>query len=63
MDGSLVQTYYDDGRLDEIQAYNRLDIIRTYAVWLQWARIAGRLTEPLYQAALKASKPFLDQIR
>lgn len=63
VDGSKVQGLWEAGKLQEIQAYNRLDVIRTYAVWLHWAHIAGRLTEPLYQAALNASKPFLDQIR
>jgi 3'-5' exonuclease len=63
MDGSRVQEMWEAGNINEIQAYNRLDVIRTYAVWLHWARMAGRLTEDLYQAALIGSKQFLDLIR
>lgn len=63
VDGSKVQALFDAGRLDEIREYNRRDICMTYAVYLHWARIAGRLTPALYQSALVASKPFLDLIR
>jgi predicted PolB exonuclease-like 3'-5' exonuclease len=63
MDGSKVQGMYEAGQLTEIQAYNRLDVIRTYALWLQWSNIAGRLLPEQYRAALISSKPFLDQIR
>jgi 3'-5' exonuclease len=63
MDGSMVQGLWEVGKIDEIQAYNRNDCIRTFALWLQWSRISGRLTETLYQESLKASAPFLDLIR
>lgn len=63
MDGSMVQGMYEAGKIEEIQAYNRRDVICTYAVWLQYARISGRLTEPMYHAARSASKPFLEMLR
>src|SRR5262245_12128964 len=34
MDGSAVQSLWDAGELETIMQYNRLDIVRTYALWL-----------------------------
>jgi predicted PolB exonuclease-like 3'-5' exonuclease len=63
VDGSKVQAMWEAGELDAIREYNRLDCVRTFAVYLQYAHIAGRLTEEVYQRALQASKPWLDAIR
>jgi len=61
-DGSMVQEYYEAGRLDEIHRYCRSDVIQTYFLFLRVELLRGRITRPAYQAAFDASAHFLQEL-
>jgi predicted PolB exonuclease-like 3'-5' exonuclease len=63
MDGSMVQDYYDAGRLEEIHRYCRADVIQTYFLFLRVELMRGRLDGKAYQEACAASEPFLAELR
>ncbi len=44
VDGNDVARLWLDGRLDEILAYNEMDALTTYLVWLRLAHFAGHFT-------------------
>ncbi len=48
VDGNDVARLWLDGRLDEILAYNEMDALTTYLVWLRLAHFAGHFTTPEY---------------
>jgi hypothetical protein len=59
MDGSMVQEYFETGRLDEIHRYCRNDVVQTYFLFLRVALMRGEIDEDLYRAAAEASQHFL----
>ncbi|MGH7985442.1 MAG: 3'-5' exonuclease [Candidatus Binataceae bacterium] len=63
IDGSMVQDYYDAGRLDEIHRYCRADVIQTYFLFLRVQLIRGRITVVDYAAARAASESFINEVR
>lgn len=63
IDGSQVQTFYDEGRLDEIDRYCCSDVIQTYFLFLRVELMRGRIDEAAYRAAWDASAHFLDEMR
>jgi 3'-5' exonuclease len=63
IDGSHVQEYFEQGRLDEIHRYCRSDVIQTYFLFLRVELMRGRIDESGYQAACDASAHFLDELR
>lgn len=50
VDGNDVARMWLEGRLDEILAYNEMDALTTYLVWLRLAHFAGHFTTPEYAA-------------
>jgi hypothetical protein len=57
VDGNDVARLWLEGRLDEIVAYNEMDALTTYLVWLRLAHFAGHFTNAAYadeQARLRA---------
>ncbi len=57
VDGNDVARLWLDGRLDEIVAYNEMDALTTYLVWLRLAHFAGHFTGASYadeQARVRA---------
>jgi hypothetical protein len=57
VDGNDVARLWLDGRLAEIVAYNEMDALTTYLVWLRLAHFAGHFTSASYaheQAQLRA---------
>jgi predicted PolB exonuclease-like 3'-5' exonuclease len=62
-DGSQVQALYESGCYEAIDSYCRLDVIRTYALFLRLELVRGTLSKERYRLAFDGSKPFLDQIR
>jgi hypothetical protein len=48
VDGNDVARLWLDGRLDEIVAYNEMDALTTYLVWLRLAHFAGHFTTAEY---------------
>ncbi len=59
MDGSMVQEYFEAGRLDEIHRYCRSDVVQTYFLFLRVALMRGEITEDIYRPAFEASQHFL----
>jgi predicted PolB exonuclease-like 3'-5' exonuclease len=59
MDGSMVQEYFETGRLDEIHRYCRNDVVQTYFLFLRVALMRGEIGEETYNAASEASMHFM----
>jgi predicted PolB exonuclease-like 3'-5' exonuclease len=62
VDGSMVQEYFESGRLDEIHRYCRTDIIQTYFLFLRVELMRGHIDEATYLAARSASEHFLAEL-
>lgn len=62
IDGSMVQQYWEDGRLVEIHRYCRHDVIQTYFVFLRIEFIRGRLTQEQYERVLEQSAAFRQEL-
>ena len=56
MDGSMVQEYFEAGRLDEIHRYCRSDVVQTYFLFLRVALLRGEIGEEVYRAAAEESQ-------
>jgi len=59
MDGSMVQEYFETGRLEEIHRYCRNDVVQTYFLFLRVALMRGEISDAVYRAAAEASRHFL----
>jgi 3'-5' exonuclease len=59
MDGSMVQEYFEAGRMDEIHRYCRNDVVQTYFLFLRVALMRGDIDEETHHEAAEASKHFL----
>ena len=59
MDGSMVQEYFESGRLDEIHRYCRNDVVQTYFLFLRVALMRGEISDDAYHAASEASQHFI----
>ncbi len=59
IDGSMVQEYFEAGRLDEIHRYCRSDVVQTYFLVLRVQLMRGAIAEEAYRAASQASAHFL----
>jgi predicted PolB exonuclease-like 3'-5' exonuclease len=59
MDGSMVQEYFEAGRLEEIHRYCRNDVVQTYFLFLRVALMRGEIGADTYRAASEASQHFL----
>ena len=62
IDGSMVQQYWEEGRLAEIHRYCRHDVIQTYFVFLRIELVRGRLTQEQYERALEQSAAFRQEL-
>lgn len=59
IDGSMVQEYFEAGRLEEIHRYCRSDVVQTYFLFLRIQLMRGAISEEAYRAASQASAHFL----
>ena len=59
MDGSMVQHYWEAGRLDDIHRYCRTDVVQTYFLFLRVELLRGHVSQEQYETAVAASEPFL----
>jgi predicted PolB exonuclease-like 3'-5' exonuclease len=55
VDGAQVQALWEAGRLAEIDAYCRRDVIQTYFLFLRLELMRGRITRTQHEAALGAT--------
>src|SRR5262249_49594113 len=44
-DGTCVESYFRDGKIQKIASYCEGDVIHTYRVWLRYELFRGRLTQ------------------
>jgi predicted PolB exonuclease-like 3'-5' exonuclease len=58
VDGAAVQGLWEAGRLDEISAYCRRDVIQTYFLFLQLELMRGRITREQHALALVATEHY-----
>jgi 3'-5' exonuclease len=56
--GADVQSLWDAGRLDDIHAYCRRDVIQTYFLFLRLELMRGRITPGQHETALAATAAF-----
>jgi predicted PolB exonuclease-like 3'-5' exonuclease len=49
IDGSLVESYYNAGRIQEIADYCKSDVINTYRLWLRHELFRGRLDQRQFE--------------
>jgi len=60
--GADVQGLWEAGRLSDIQAYCRRDVIQSYFLFLRMELVRGRITSEQYQAAFDASAHFRTEL-
>jgi predicted PolB exonuclease-like 3'-5' exonuclease len=58
--GSEVESYFHDGKIQEIAAYCESDVINTYQVWLRHELFRGRLDQSKYEQCELHLNEFLD---
>jgi len=58
VDGAGVQALWESGRLADIHAYCRRDVIQTYFLFLRLELMRGRMTAEQHAQALAATEPF-----
>ncbi len=58
VDGAGVQALWEGGRLADIHAYCRRDVIQTYFLFLRLELMRGRITAEQHAAALAATETF-----
>ncbi|HEY2009842.1 MAG TPA: 3'-5' exonuclease [Rhizomicrobium sp.] len=59
LDGSLVKSYVEAGRLAEVRNYCETDVLATYLVFLRFALFRGELTPTGFQASVANLKAHL----
>ena len=62
VDGADVQALWETGRLAEIQAYCRRDVVQSYFLFLRMELIRGRISPEQYEAALGATAAFRSEL-
>jgi len=63
VDGSMVQGFYDEGRVEEINDYCRCDVLDTYFVFLRSRVMIGRLDIETEQRLVAETKQWLEERR
>jgi hypothetical protein len=62
VDGAAVQALCEAGRLADVHAYCRRDVIQTYLLFLRLELMRGRITPEQHAAALAASASFRAEV-
>jgi 3'-5' exonuclease len=60
IDGSQVQSYFEEGRIEEIRNYCECDVLGTYLVFLKFALFRGELTVEGYEKSIVNLKAHLE---
>lgn len=58
--GSDVESYFREGRIQEIAAYCEGDVVNTYRLWLRHELFRGRLDRSKYEESELRLSEFLD---
>ena len=51
IDGSEVEKYFREGRIQDIADYCESDVVNTYQAWLRYELFRGKLTDTAFQAS------------
>jgi predicted PolB exonuclease-like 3'-5' exonuclease len=62
VDGSQVESLYEQGRMEEIHRYCRSDVVQTYFLFLRVELMRGRIDDAGYRSTREASAHFLPEI-
>jgi 3'-5' exonuclease len=62
VDGAAVQDLWEAGRLGDIHAYCRRDVIQTYFLFLRLELLRGRITRDQHAAAVAATAAFRSEL-
>ena len=60
VDGSMVASMVDDGRLEEVRNYCETDVLNTYLVYLRWQLHTGTIAKGGYNAAVADVISYID---
>lgn len=60
VDGSMVATMIDEGKIDDVRNYCETDVLNTYLVYLRWQLHTGTLNKAGYNAAVADLISFID---
>lgn len=60
--GRMIQEFWEAGRLDEIHAYCRRDVLRTYLLFLRVELFRGRIDRETYDRLVEESMPLLGEL-
>ena len=58
--GSDVESYFREGKIQEIAAYCESDVVNTYRLWLRHELFRGRLDQSKYEASELHLREFLE---
>src|SRR5262249_4956309 len=58
-DGSEVERYFLEGRIEEIADYCEADVVNTYRIWLRYELFRGRLSESEHNASERDLADFI----
>ena len=59
IDGSEVDKYFREGRIQDIADYCESDVVNTYQVWLRYELFRGKLTDAAFQASETSLREFI----
>ena len=59
IDGSEVERYFLEGKVNEIAEYCETDVVNTYRVWLRYEMFRGRLTEKEFKLSERSLAEFI----
>lgn len=59
IDGSQVESYFEEGRIQEIRNYCECDVLGTYLVFLKFALFRGELSEAGYEKSIANLRTYL----
>lgn len=61
IDGSQVETMFNDGKLKEIRDYCEIDVINTYLIYLRYSQLTGTLNNDNYTKCIGDLLAYLEQ--
>jgi predicted PolB exonuclease-like 3'-5' exonuclease len=59
-DGSEVERYFREGKIEEIADYCETDVVGTYQVWLRYELFRGTLSRDAFKQSHRSLTDFID---
>jgi predicted PolB exonuclease-like 3'-5' exonuclease len=59
MDGSQVEAYFNEGRIQDIASYCKSDVVNTYRLWLRYELFRGRLDRKQFEFSEENAATFI----